>query len=111
MSECRAIQNIMDDMYIHIKGKTEQSVTEDDITVRVTVGEVENGFIVTKNVSGRRLSTNKDNTSEDGKEWFDEGKTYITTKNPLAEGENEEVKLPDVKGLMALHNSDKIAVS
>ena len=108
----KAIPIIMSDMYINIKNKTEKSATEDDITVRITVGEVENGFIVTKNISGRRpVKPGTSTNSEDGMEWFDEGKSYITTKNPLeGEGDPEVIKLPNVKGLLDEYNSGKISV-
>jgi len=107
----KAIPIIMNDMYINIKSKSEKSVTEDDITIRITVGEVENGFIVTKNISGRRpASPDSENRSSDGTEYFDEGKTYITTKNPLEGEESKEVKLPDIGGLMDQYNTGKLKV-
>jgi len=102
----------MNDMYVNIKSKSEKSVTEDEITVRITVGEVENGFIVTKNISGRRpvKPGTTENMSSDGTEYFDEGKTYITTTNPLEGDGEDEIKLPNVKGLMDQYNSGKISV-
>ena len=109
MSKAQTIPSTMNDMYVNIKTMTEKSATEDEVTVRITVGEVENGFIVTKSISGQRSAPTNENP--DYKEWFDEGKSYITTKNPLEATEDEDVKLPDIKGLIDSFNSGKLGVS
>ena len=88
---------IMNDMYIDGKNKIEKSATKDDTTVRVSCIEVENGYVITKNVSGRRPTKNA--SAEDGKEYFDESVTYITTTNPFEE-EMEDVKLPNVSSML-----------
>lgn len=96
-------------MYVNINAKTEKSVTQGDITVTITAGKVENGFVVTKRVSGRRPM--KDNPTET--EYFEEGKSYISTKCPFEEEEegcegkskDKEVQLPNIKSLLDTYAS------
>jgi len=93
---------IQDSMYIEGKNKVEKSSTKDGTTVRVSCVEVENGYVINKNVSGRRPS--KNSTAEDGLEYFDENLTYITTTCPF-ENEMEDIKLPDVSGVLNMSAS------
>ena len=59
--------------------------------------EVENGYVITKNISGRRPTKNA--SAEDGKEYFDESVTYITTTNPF-DKEMDDIKIPDVSSVL-----------
>jgi hypothetical protein len=79
-------------MYIEGEDKIEKSSTENGITVRVCVVKVENGYICQKSISGHRGEGEK-------REYFDDQKTYITTKNPF-EGDQENIKLPNIRGIL-----------
>jgi hypothetical protein len=89
-------------MYIEGKNKIEKSATKDEITVRISCVEVENGFVITKQLSGRRPTKNA--TAEDGKEYFDESLTYITTECPFKD-EMDDIKLPDISGVLNMSAS------
>jgi len=93
-------------MYIEGKSTIEKSATKDEITIRVTVVEVENGYVVQKNVSGRRPAQgSKEELPSDGKEWFEESVSYITTENPFKDEEDKDIKLPSVSGLLDMSAS------
>lgn len=57
-----------------------KSVEEKDITQSIRVEEVENGFVV-------RVSEDGYKGTGDKREWYNDSKTYISTVNPLDEGE------------------------
>jgi len=93
-------------MYIEGKNKIEKSATKDDITVRITVEEVENGYVVQKHLSGRRQADGSHSElPKDGKEWFEESITFITTENPFKDEEDKDIKLPSVSGLLDMSAS------
>ncbi len=93
---------IQETMYIEGKNKIEKSATKDDVTVKVSCVEVENGYILNKNISGRRPT--KDASAEDGKEYFNEDLTYITTKCPF-EDEMKDIEFPDVTNVLDMSAS------
>lgn len=78
-------------MHIDLKDEIKTSRTEDGITTAVTVGKVENGWIVTKMRSGNRKVENKggtiDGSTTEG-EYFEESVTYISASNPLKKKED-----------------------
>jgi hypothetical protein len=57
---------------------------EDGITHRLTVEEVDGGYIVTENMYGRRKSAGEDSP------YIDETKKKVTTDNPLKKKKEEK---------------------
>ena len=62
----------------HDKKRWEKSETADGITKRVSVEQVENGYIVTMEKYGRALSD-----EDDDSKYTNDCKKYISKKNPL----------------------------
>ena len=62
----------------HDKKRWEKSETADGITKRVTVEQVENGYIVTMEKYGRPSMSD-----EDDSKYTNDCKKYISKKNPL----------------------------
>ena len=79
----------------HDKKRWEKSETADGITKRVSVEQVENGYIVTMEKYG------KPSMDDDGDKYTNECKKYISKKNPLegmkpkTEQESAEDKILD----------------
>mgnify|MGYP006313977553 CR=1 FL=1 len=77
------------------KERTSISKTENGMTTTITVEEIENGFLVTKDTCG-----NKDD------KWVSECKKEFSKTNPLKEEEVEEDTSKELmKGVTGLFNS------
>jgi len=82
------------------KKRWEKSETSDGITKRVSVEQVENGYIVTMEKYGRPFMSDGDSDEDDSK-YTNECKKYISKKNPLegmkpkTEQESAEDKILD----------------
>ena len=67
-------------MYIKINDEIKHSTTVDEVTTEITVGKVQNGWIITKSISGYR-------GEGENKEYYEDSETYISPDNPLADKE------------------------
>ena len=83
------------------------SKTVDGITKRVSGEKVENGWVVTINKSGNYGPAREDGT----KEWKDEYKKYISSKNPFADKEKIDPDMKEAEALLeGILGSDSIIV-
>lgn len=75
-----------------MKDNNEVSVSETkgEITTRITVEKIENGFLITKNIYGNKKG-----------KWFDENKKFYSETNPLDKKEDKDLDKTTSKDILS----------